>query len=81
LFRTDGDTPSTRSALDAARRVNTHVVKYLVDARAVPFDQPSHFVPGSKDEAVYVAQALGPAYSTTAGVMSWLRFRSRKRRR
>lgn len=81
LFRTDGDTPRTRSALDAARRVNPHVVKYLIDPDAVPVERPSHFALGSKDEAVYVAESLGPAYSFTAGATSWLRSQSRKRRK
>jgi tetratricopeptide (TPR) repeat protein len=80
-FRTDGDTPRTRAALDAARRVNPHVVKYLVNPDSVPFNRPSHFALGSKDEAAYVADELGPAYSTTAGATSWLRSQTRKQRR
>ena len=51
LFRTDGDTPRTHAALGAARRVNPHVVKYLVNPDSVPFERPPHFALGSKDEA------------------------------
>jgi tetratricopeptide (TPR) repeat protein len=81
LFRTDGDTARARAALDAARRVNPHVVKYLINPDSVPFDRPPHFSIGSKDEAAYVVEQLGPAYSTTAGATSWLRSQTRKRRK
>lgn len=81
LFRTDGDTARTRAALDRARRVNAHVVKYLVNPDSVPFERPPHFALGSKEEAAYVAEELSPAYSTTAGATSWLRSQTRKHRR
>jgi tetratricopeptide (TPR) repeat protein len=81
LFRTDGDTGRARAALDQARRVNPHVVKCLVNPDSVPFERRPYFELGSKDEAAYVAEELGPAYSTTPGATSWLRSQTRKRRK
>jgi tetratricopeptide (TPR) repeat protein len=81
LFRTDGDSPRTSAALDEARRINPHVVKYLVNPDSLPFDRPAHYALGSKDEAAYVAEELCQAYSTTAGATSWLRSQTRKRRK
>jgi len=81
LFRTEGDTPLTRAALDAARRINPYVLQYLVNADSVPFERPPHFALGSKDEAAYVADEIGPAYSMTTGATAWLRSRTRKRRK
>jgi hypothetical protein len=48
---------------------------------SVPFGRPTHFALGSADEAAYVADELGPAYSMTAGATSWLRSQARKRRK
>jgi hypothetical protein len=81
LFRTEGDTTRTRAALDAARRVNPHVMRYLVNPDSLPFERPSHFALGSKDEAAYAAEELGAAYSVTADATSWLRAQARKRRK
>ncbi|HUE85169.1 MAG TPA: hypothetical protein VMO26_03755 [Vicinamibacterales bacterium] len=81
LFRTEGDSPRTRAALAEARRVNPHVLKYLVDPDSTPLGLPPYFELGSKDEAAYVAEQLGPAYATTAGTATWLRSRMRKRRK
>jgi tetratricopeptide (TPR) repeat protein len=81
LFRTEGNTPRARAAADAARRVNPHAVKYLLDPAALPIDSPTHYVLGSKDEGVCVAEALGPAYSGTPGAIAWLRSQARKRRK
>jgi tetratricopeptide (TPR) repeat protein len=81
LFRTDGNTPRARSALDAARRVNPHVVKYLVNPDSVPLHRPPHFALGSREEAAYVADELGPAYSMTAGATAWLQSSTRKPRK
>lgn len=81
LFRTEGDTTRTRAALAAARRVNPHVVRYLLDPDSLPPERPPHFALGSRDEAAYVAQELGAAYAVTAGATSWLRAPARTRRK
>lgn len=81
LFRSEGDTARTRAALAAARRANPHVVRYLVNPDLLPFGRPSHFALGSKDEAAYVAEELGGAYSATADATSWLRSQARKPRK
>jgi hypothetical protein len=81
LFRTEGDKARTRGALAAARRVNPHVVRYLVNPDLLPFERPPQFALGSKDEAAYVAEELGADYSATADATSWLRTLARKPRK
>jgi tetratricopeptide (TPR) repeat protein len=79
-FRNGGDSPSARTALEAALAANAHVVKYLLDPESLPVARPPHFALGSKEEAAYVAESLGDAYEATAGVKSWLRTRTANRR-
>jgi tetratricopeptide (TPR) repeat protein len=75
-LRTDGDTPRTKEALDEAIRANPHVVKYLLKPESLPEHRPPDFVPGSKDEAAYVADELIDAFESTAGALAWLRLRA-----
>jgi tetratricopeptide (TPR) repeat protein len=79
-FRTEGDTPSARTALDAALAANLHVVKYLLDPDALPVERPPHFALGSNEEAVYVAESLVDAYDATPGARPWLLTQVRSRR-
>lgn len=79
-FRTEGDTPSARTALDAALAANLHVVKYLLDPDALPVERPPHFALGSNEEAAYVAESLVDAYDATPGVRPWLLTQVRSRR-
>jgi tetratricopeptide (TPR) repeat protein len=79
-FRNEGDTPSARTALDAALAANAHVVKYLVDPESLPVERPPHFALGSKEEAADVAESLVDAYDATPGVRPWLLTRARSRR-
>ena len=79
-FRNEGDTPSARTALDAALAANAHVVRYLLDPESLPLERPPHFALGSKEEAAYVAESLGDAYDATPGVRPWLVTRAGNRR-
>jgi hypothetical protein len=72
LFRVDGATPRTRDAFDAAMRANPFVVPYLLDPDSIPFDRPPHFALRSREEAAYVAEALGDAFAATDGALEWL---------
>lgn len=81
LFRTEGDSPAARAALSEARRINPHVVKYLVEPDTLPPVPAPHFAFGSKDEAAYAAEALGAAYAATPDAAAWLQSRARKGRR
>jgi tetratricopeptide (TPR) repeat protein len=76
-FRTEGDTPPTRAALDDAVAANPHVIKYLLDPDSAPVDRPAHYALGSKEEAAYVANELGEAYAATSGLQEWLRSQAR----
>jgi tetratricopeptide (TPR) repeat protein len=85
-FRIEGDSAAAREALQAAIRVNPHVVRYLLDPDAIPAGNESSFALGSREEAAYVADALFDAFATTDGALEWLgrqpqRPRSRPRRK
>lgn len=73
VFRAEGDSARARSTLTRAVRVNPHVAKYLLDPETMPFDAPSHFALGSKDEAAYAAEGLQAAFDDTPGALAWLR--------
>lgn len=85
-LRMEGRAAGARDALDAAVRVNPHVVPYLLDPDTIPFARPPHFVLGSREEATYVAETLADAFAATDGALDWLAAqpsppRSRSRRR
>ncbi len=71
-FRVGGDKARKRKAFDAAIRANPFVVPYLLDPDSAPFDRPSHFALGSREEAVYVADTLADAFAATDGALEWL---------
>lgn len=79
-FRVEGDTARTRAALDDAVSANAHVIKYLLDPDAIPFQRPPHFALGSKEEAAYVADELDDAYEITPHMRDWLRSQTKNRR-
>ena len=78
-FRTDPRPLQVQAAYDAACAANPHVVEYLLDPEAIPFRTPPHYALGSEEEAVYVAQRLGPLFEVTEGVLDWLEKRTRER--
>jgi tetratricopeptide (TPR) repeat protein len=79
-FRTVGDTPRTRDALDGALQSNPHAVKFLLNPDSIPFERPPHIALGSNDEGAYVAEMLGDAFEVTAGAVSWLQAQTATRR-
>lgn len=71
-YRLEGESPGAREALDAAVAANAHVVSYLLKPDSMPFRRPSQYTLGSREEAVIVAEDLGPAYAATPSVLEWL---------
>jgi tetratricopeptide (TPR) repeat protein len=78
-FRTGGESPATRDALVDAAAANPHALEYLVDPEAMPFAPPAAFTLASREEGVYVADKLGPAFAMTGGALEWLRACARPR--
>lgn len=79
-FRTEAGTAVTSAALDEALHANPDVVKYLLVPESIPPDRPSHFALGSKDEAAYIAEALGEAFQATVSAALWLQSQTSSRR-
>ena len=80
-YRSEGDVESTREAFAAAVGANPHVVKYLLDPDAMPDPDAPSFELGSREEAVYVADALFDAFESTAGALEWLAAQKNRQRR
>jgi hypothetical protein len=72
LFKTKGDTPATRRALDAARKHNAHVPPFLLGTKRLPRRSPEFVGWGDTSEAVAYAQDCGGAWRTTPGALDWL---------
>jgi tetratricopeptide (TPR) repeat protein len=72
MFRRHGDGPQARQALDAAVRINPHVVHLLLQREDVPFELPGHYALGSPEEAAACATELADAWDATPGALSWL---------
>jgi tetratricopeptide (TPR) repeat protein len=72
-FHNGGDSPTTRDALKAARRINKHVVPYLLGQKAPPESLPGLYRPGDKSEAaVYLEESFG-TWRQVPGALTWLR--------
>jgi tetratricopeptide (TPR) repeat protein len=79
-FRRQGDTPATRKLLQQAKKVNKHVLTYLLGEQFPP-EPPPFYSPGDPSEAVhYLAGAMG-AWKDTPGAVAWVREATKSKRR
>ncbi len=72
VFRANGDTPATCTALHDAIHANPHVARFLIDPEARPAGDPPYVTLGSPDEAIGASDAVGPAFQATPGALDWL---------
>ena len=79
-FRTEGDTPAARAAVDAAVRANPYAIRYLLDPDSAPEEAAPVFRLGSREEAGGVVDALLEAFEATDGALEWLRAQARRPR-
>lgn len=79
-YRRSGDGDAARAKLATAVQGNSHVIKYLTGATAMPEFLPESYRPGSEDEAQLAAAALAPAWQASENAVEWLR-RSRRLRK
>ena len=72
-FRQKRDSPAARELLSQARKVNRHVVTYLLGDSRLPAQLPEYFGFGDENEAMaYAADALR-SWKGTPGAITWLR--------
>ncbi len=72
-FRKSGDAPASRKLLQAARKVNKHVLPYLLGRSPLPSAQPPYYSPGDENDAIlYVGGHLG-AWKSAPGALAWVR--------
>jgi tetratricopeptide (TPR) repeat protein len=67
-----GDLPAAAKALAFARKQNPHMQAYVKGHRKVPRDVPPAYAPGSKDEAICLADVLRAAWSRHPRALDWL---------
>jgi tetratricopeptide (TPR) repeat protein len=72
-FRREGDTPTSRKLLAAAKKVNAHVPDYLARIKPMPREAPEYITMGGEDEAISYAAQFLPAWKETPGATAWLR--------
>lgn len=72
-FRRQGDSPDSQRLLEAALAANAYVPEYLTGQRRPPAESPAGYSPGKKSEAQVYAQMFLPAWTATAGAVTWLR--------
>jgi len=70
-FRSQGDTPASRTLLAAAVKANPHVPKCVL-GQAELSDWPGSYSLGSEEEAVFCAAQIGGAWEASAGALEWL---------
>ncbi len=75
LFRSLGDHPKSRRALDAALETNPHVPTYLFGQKRLPRELPDYLTWGGEDEAVWCVYELIRPWKTTKGAIAWLAVR------
>lgn len=67
------DPEGLRQALQAARRINPHVERYLSGKRKMPRDVPDYYTPGKESEAIVCVDILAPAWRQHPTAVSWLK--------
>ena len=80
MFRKEGASESARQWLQAARRANRHVPRYLTGKGEWQGPPPDSDSQSSEEEAVFCAGELGEAWRETAGAIDWLGTATPKRR-
>lgn len=71
-FHEGGDAAASRTALKEARRINKHVVPFLLGEKEPPDDNPGFYSPGDKYEACfYIEESLG-TWKQVPGAVTWL---------
>lgn len=72
-FHDQGDTAPTHAALKVARRINKHVVPFLLGDKQLPDDQTAFYQPGDKYEAGFYLEEGAAAWKQVPGALTWLR--------
>jgi tetratricopeptide (TPR) repeat protein len=72
LFRSLGDHPRCRRALDAALLTNPHVPTFLFGQKRIPREIPDYVTWGGEDEAAECVYELIRPWKTTKGAIEWL---------
>lgn len=72
-FRRVGDAPESRAMLADAVKANPHVMKYLVEDRALPPAEIAIYEPGTENEATFYVECAAEGWRATPGVIAWLR--------
>jgi len=80
-FRKEGDGPEARKELEAAIKINPHMLKFLLGRREIPDYIPSYYSLGSKEEALVYGPDSLPAWENTPGAMAWLKARRKDRKK
>ena len=76
-FATDGDTPGTRAALEAAARINPHVVRLLLEPDAMHEVDEHDMVVGGPGEGRWIFTQLWHPWHTVPGAIEWLKRQAR----
>lgn len=72
-FRRNANSPSARKLLTAAKKINKHVLDYLIGRKPLPSQPPNYYRPGDDDDAIlYVASQLA-AWKSVPGAIAWVR--------
>ncbi|MBI5759006.1 MAG: tetratricopeptide repeat protein, partial [Planctomycetales bacterium] len=72
-FHDAGDAPPSHTALKAAKRINKHVVPFLLGDKEPPEDQPDFYSPGDKYEASFYLEEAQATWKQVPGALTWLR--------
>jgi len=72
VFRAEGDTPDSRRLAKRALKLNKYASEYLLD-RPLPDEKPRYSSRGSREEAIFIAAELLPAWRNTPGAVTWIR--------
>jgi tetratricopeptide (TPR) repeat protein len=72
-FHDAGDATPSHTALKAAKRINKHVVPFLLGDKEPPDDQPDFYSPGDKYEASFYLEEAQATWKQVPGALTWLR--------
>lgn len=78
-FRAEGATPRADELADRAIKTNPFLWKFLAGTQELPDHVTDTYRPGSREEAIVVAEDLIPVWDETAGAGDWIRARGRNR--
>jgi len=66
------DLPGAVTALEVARKQNSHMQAYVKRHRSLPRGLPEAYAPGSKEEAICYAEVLRAAWEKHPAALKWL---------